>query len=318
MKKYGLQLRVPPSQKKQPATRPPLPTAPIFRDDDDDDVEKEIIRQGSKNKALKEIEEQHKKALEEDPSAFSYDEVYDDMKQKEVLPRMQDHEERKPRYIQHLMQQADRRKKEQEIVYERKLSKERSKDEHLYADKDKFITGAYRRKLEEQQKWMEEERLRELREEKEDVTKKKDLSDFYFNLGKNVAFGSKEAEAREAREAKRLEEQRKAEKPEELRKGKVSEEKETDALDKNPSPEPAIAHPEPSSAGNISSGAEPQDSKQAAEKRSSAAAPEPKDSSVIEPKNDEPKPSSHHKRSEDAITAAKERFLARKKAKAPY
>ncbi|KAK4580603.1 hypothetical protein RGQ29_024300 [Quercus rubra] len=43
---------------------------------------------------------------------------------------------------------------------------------------------------------MEEERLRELREAQDDVTKKSDLSDFYFNIGKNVAFGAKDAEVR--------------------------------------------------------------------------------------------------------------------------
>lgn len=41
------------------------------------------------------IEEQHKKALEEDPSIFDYDGVYDKMKLKIAQPREQDHEERK-------------------------------------------------------------------------------------------------------------------------------------------------------------------------------------------------------------------------------
>ena len=41
------------------------------------------------------IEEQHKKALEEDPSVFDYDGVYDEMKEKVVRPRVQDREERK-------------------------------------------------------------------------------------------------------------------------------------------------------------------------------------------------------------------------------
>jgi coiled-coil domain-containing protein 55 len=36
------------------------------------------------------VEEQQKKAMEEDPSVFAYDEVYDDMKQKAALPKMQD------------------------------------------------------------------------------------------------------------------------------------------------------------------------------------------------------------------------------------
>lgn len=67
------------------------------------------------------------------------------------------------------MKKAQEREREQEIIYERKLAKERSKDDHLYAGKDKFVTSAYKKKLAEQAKWMEEERLRQLREEKEDV-----------------------------------------------------------------------------------------------------------------------------------------------------
>lgn len=52
MSKYGLNLRKP--QQKQPA-RPPLTTPFGFSNDDDDDVEKEIARQASKNKALKDV-----------------------------------------------------------------------------------------------------------------------------------------------------------------------------------------------------------------------------------------------------------------------
>lgn len=74
-----------------------------------------------------------------------------------------------PKYIMNLIKKAEERQREHEIVYERKIAKERSIDDHLYADKDKFVTSAYKKKLAEQAKWMEEERLRELREEKEDV-----------------------------------------------------------------------------------------------------------------------------------------------------
>lgn len=54
MKKYGLQLRVQPSQQKKPP-RPPLPKPLGFHDDEEDDVEKEILRQASKNKSLKDV-----------------------------------------------------------------------------------------------------------------------------------------------------------------------------------------------------------------------------------------------------------------------
>ena len=71
---YRLKLRLPSHQKKnqqqqQQSSKPPHP--PAFRfNDNDDDVESDISRQASKNKSLKDIEEQQKKALEEDPSVF--------------------------------------------------------------------------------------------------------------------------------------------------------------------------------------------------------------------------------------------------------
>ncbi|RXI09363.1 hypothetical protein DVH24_033980 [Malus domestica] len=188
MIKYGLNLRG--QQKKQP-TRPPLPKPRGFGDDNNDnDVEKEISRQASKNKSLKDIEEQQRKALEQDQSVFDYDGVYDEMKQKAIQPQVQDRQERMARYI------PEERKREQEIIYESKLQKERNQEDHLYADKERFVTGAYKRKLAEQAKWAEEDRLRQLREEKDDVTKKKDLTDFYFNLQRNVAFGAEDVKSR--------------------------------------------------------------------------------------------------------------------------
>ncbi|KAL4360883.1 hypothetical protein GQ457_04G017780 [Hibiscus cannabinus] len=303
MKKYGLQLRVPPSQQKKPATRPPLPPPRGFQEDDDDDVEREISRQASKNKALKDVEEQHKKALEEDPSVFDYDGVYDEMKEKVVRPRVQDREERKPKYIQNLMKKAEQRKWEQEIVYERKLVKERSKEDHLYADKDKFVTSAYKKKLAEQAKWMEEERLRQVREEKEDVTKKSDLSDFYFNLGKNVAFGANEEKPR---------------KPE-SRKHEDLSEKEKD-VSNGVQPSPDSTAPESSAANDRtrdetssrerfeSQNSEPI-AKDSVPDAGVQATPLEKQPSFEQPKSD------HHKRGEDAVAAARERFLARKRAK---
>ncbi|RRT82984.1 hypothetical protein B296_00018832 [Ensete ventricosum] len=53
MKKYGLQLRVPPAQKssKPPLSRPPPPAFAFGgRDDDEDDIEKEISQEAAKLK----------------------------------------------------------------------------------------------------------------------------------------------------------------------------------------------------------------------------------------------------------------------------
>ncbi|KAF4385809.1 hypothetical protein F8388_010365 [Cannabis sativa] len=303
MSRYGLNLR---PQQKKPPPRPPRPAALGFGDDDDNDVEKEISRHASKNKSLKDIEEQKRKALEEDPMAFDYDGVYDEMKSKTTKVQTQDREERKPKYIQNLLRKAELRQKEQEIVYERKLSKERSKEDHLFADKDKFVTSAYKKKLAEQEKWMEEERLRQLREEKDDVTKKTDLTDFYFNLGKNVAFGANDAL-----------EKKKSEKQVELRNPGKHEGVAGETLDKiRLSPESSTKKVEHEQEHHREASLEKRSSKSPDVKPiSSTTVPE---NSTAEPGTgavEPPKSSTHHKRGEDAVAAAKERFLARKRAK---
>ncbi|XP_043693621.1 nuclear speckle splicing regulatory protein 1-like [Telopea speciosissima] len=298
MKKYGLQLRFPPSQQKKQPTRPPIPP-PGFRDDDEDDVEKEIARHASKNKSLKDVEEQHKKALEEDPSIFDYDGAYDAMKAKIARPIAQDRQERKPKYIHTLIEKAKERERVHEVIYEKKLVKERSKDDHLYAGKDKFVTSAYKKKLAEQAKWLEEERLRELREEKDDVTKKSDMSDFYFNLSKNVAFGGGKTT-----------ESGKAEKQEENTSGYTSE-KDGLTMTKPPSINDKEAELDQVDTATISEKKlEPSDGKPGPGLDSS-----PQDNDAAKnPSSDQAK-QDHHKRTEDALAAAKERFLARKKVK---
>lgn len=305
MKKYGLQLRVPPSQSKKPATRPPLRPPAGFREEDDDenDVEREILRQASKNKSHKDIEEQHKKALEEDPSVFDYDGVYDQMKQEAVKPLIQDREERKSRYIETLKKKADQRKFEQEVVYERKLAKERTKEDHLFADKDKFVTGAYKRKLAEQEKWMAEERLRQLREEKDDVTKKSDLSDFYANLGKNVAFGAEDAASR------------KLKKQTELQEAEKKEEEVRNTSNRMPSiPEGTSREVSPSLSPEHEGETRPRETAEPKPVSEKIEIPNQENASANQPPSDQPKPD-HHRRGEDAVAAARERFLARKKAK---
>lgn len=322
MSKYGLQLRVKPSQQKQP-TRPPLRAPLGFQEDDDDDVEREISRQASKNKALKDIEEQHKKALEEDPSVFDYDGVYDEMKEKAVQPRAYDREERKPKYIQNLMKKAQEREREQEIIYERKLAKERNKDDHLYAGKDKFVTSAYKKKLAEQAKWMEEERLRQLREEKEDVTKKSDISDFYFNLQKNIAYGARNAiEPREPPKKLQSEKQQKQtevhilEKHEESANANTFDDHQLLKYSNLPSQSartieenPHLEH-EHLSVSNKTTPSDIQVTSPAMLRDKTRVEEQPKhEQGEQQPKRD------HHKRNEDAVAAAKERFLARKRAK---
>jgi len=95
---------------------------------------------------------------------------------------------RKPKYIHALLEKAAIRNREQEIVYDRLLQKERETEGNTYAGKEKFITPSYVKHLQENKLWQEEEERKAALEE--DVTKKGDLTSFYLNLTtRNEAYG---------------------------------------------------------------------------------------------------------------------------------
>lgn len=318
--KYGLQLRGPQSASAAKKTLPPPKKASIFTHDDDDDedsVEQAIARQAAKNRTLKEVELQHKAALEQDSTAFAYDEVYDDIKAKSAPSRKVDPKQSKPKYITKLLDKAKARQQEQEIIYERKLLKEREREDHLYGDKDKFVTTAYKQKLAEQAKWIEEERIRELREQANEVTNKKDLSDFYHNLlSKNVAFGASKSKVDRAAppELLQVEQEMPAEvgghsrgpdrdKSSEQEEGQVLEvqsDTENASLDGRGSSE-RLLEPERTSLGALESEPDAGEGSHKSLEKDLATEGQPISA------NAERKPS------QDAISAAKERFLARKR-----
>lgn len=65
-----------------------------------------------------------------------------------------------PKYIHQLMRAVEDRKKEQERREERKIQKEREAEGEKFADKDAYVTSAYKQKLLE----LKEEEEREKRE----------------------------------------------------------------------------------------------------------------------------------------------------------
>ena len=65
---------------------------------------------------------QMSKALEEDPTVFQYDEVYDDMEKKKVVEKESKKDvDRKPKYVHNLLKAADERQKEFERRIERQV-----------------------------------------------------------------------------------------------------------------------------------------------------------------------------------------------------
>ncbi|XP_018896876.2 uncharacterized protein [Bemisia tabaci] len=184
-KQYGL---IKPKQASQPLKRPS-----VFDEDSDsndapdmsqtDWIKKSYQKEAQKNHQKRAVKTQLDKAMEEDPSVFQYDEVYDDMQSKKVETiKAKKDVEKKPRYIQALLAQAEKRKRENEYRNERLIQKEREAEGEMYKDKETFVTSAYRKKLEEFKKLDEAERRQDMLEEIGDVTKQKDLSGFYRHL----------------------------------------------------------------------------------------------------------------------------------------
>lgn len=123
------------------------------------------------------------KALEEDPTIYQYDELYDDMAaQKDEAKKAKKTDVKEAKYIGRLLVTADKRKKEYERRVERQVQKERETEGDMYADKEIFVTATYRAKLEEMKKAEDEERREEYLESIGDVTKQRDLGGFYRHL----------------------------------------------------------------------------------------------------------------------------------------
>lgn len=70
---------------------------------------------------LLQVQEMYAAALAQDPNAFNYDEVYDNIQEQKSAPKQQDRIDRKPKYIASLLEQAQVRKREEDITYERRL-----------------------------------------------------------------------------------------------------------------------------------------------------------------------------------------------------
>ncbi|CAH2050357.1 unnamed protein product, partial [Iphiclides podalirius] len=179
-KKYGLIL----SEKSKSKQLAFQATHNVFGDDSDSDDEpskKSILLRPSDN-----INRQSKitqeKAMLEDPTVYQYDEIYDSMTIKKEEKKIKSKEDKKPKYIENLIKAADKRKIENERRLERLVQKERENEGDEFADKEVFVTSAYKKKLEEMKKQEEREKYEEYLESIGDVTKQKDLGGFYRHI----------------------------------------------------------------------------------------------------------------------------------------
>lgn len=94
-----------------------------------------------------------------DPTIYDYDAVYDSLHSKPASSS--DSTDKRPKYMANLLAAAETRKRDQLRAKEKMLAKEREAEGEEFADKEKFVTGAYRQQQEEVQKMEEEELKRE-------------------------------------------------------------------------------------------------------------------------------------------------------------
>lgn len=174
-KTYGL------VTKPAATTTAATPAAAVFAMDDDDDddndandtavgdddAERRALaakrRVGTVSTSNRITEAHTKEALAQDATVFEYDAVFDDMKaqQKQATRAARKDAARQPKYIAQLLAKAEERKRDDELYYEKKLLREQAEEAAEFGDTEKFITSAYRKRMEENRLWREEKERRD-------------------------------------------------------------------------------------------------------------------------------------------------------------
>ena len=191
---FGLK---PAKQKAPPALAGQKRKQNLFDDDADSDPESGIenssrglsapsqTESGAKGQKYSNLSALHsaKKYTEDankvDASVYDYDRAYDTFHaSKEAKSSTKTSG---PKYMTSLMQSAEVRKRDQLRAQERLLQREREAEGDDFADKEKFVTGAYKAQQEEVRRMEEEEAKREA-EEEERKRKGGGMSGFYKDL----------------------------------------------------------------------------------------------------------------------------------------
>jgi hypothetical protein len=123
-----------------------------------------------------------KQAQTLDPSIYDYDSVYDSLHAKPAFGSSLADQERRPKYMSNLFAAAETRKRDQLRAKEKLLAKEREAEGDEFADKEKFVTAAYKRQQEENKRLEEEEAAREREAEERRRREGGGLKGLYKNM----------------------------------------------------------------------------------------------------------------------------------------
>lgn len=123
-----------------------------------------------------------KSAQDLDPNIYDYDAVYDSLHAKPTSSTSTADIEKKPKYMGNLLAAAEVRKRDQLRAKEKMLAKERELEGDEFADKEKFVTGAYKRQQEEMKRLEEEEVIKEREAEERKRREGGGMKALYKNL----------------------------------------------------------------------------------------------------------------------------------------
>lgn len=153
--------------------------APSSNTKDDEDRSSRYADASAQRTAAK----HSKAALELDSSIYDYDAAYDALHARDAAKKAAEKaaaNEGKSRYIDGLLASAEVRKRDQLRAREKVLQRERENEGEDFADKEKFVTGAYKTQQEEVKRMEEEEKRKD--EEEDRRRKTQGMTGFYKNV----------------------------------------------------------------------------------------------------------------------------------------
>ncbi|KAH9866576.1 hypothetical protein J1614_008267 [Plenodomus biglobosus] len=130
-----------------------------------------------------EAEARAREAAEADATIYDYDAAYDALHAQaaaKAAAGRDDAAARKPKYLDTLLESAKQREKDHLRARDKLIQREREAEGDEFADKEKFVTGAYKAQQEEARKAEEEEKIRQ--KEEEEKKKKFGMQGFHKQM----------------------------------------------------------------------------------------------------------------------------------------
>jgi coiled-coil domain-containing protein 55 len=224
--KFGLIERKPKQQNLKANEPAKVAVASIFEEDEDEEDKKDFKssydENDNKNKAKTAVSTSitnsddlvaklHEEAIKEDVNIFDYDASVDSRKSISKQTNGQVGA-KDSKYMKKLLAKAEERKIETELIKLRNMKRKAANEGETEKEDEVFVTAAYTERLKELEEKERELKLRQANEDDGDVSKRKDMSGFYYNLmNRNVSFGAGSKKLKEEKAKKHEEEEKKEE-----------------------------------------------------------------------------------------------------------